>query len=593
MASGPMYRSALILLALTVSLGLGCHYGPFDPTPVADTAGGTLDVGGGSSGSDASAPAADVEVTLCLTSEDCEIAFPDIGTCRWASCNTVTHTCVVTTYPNGRVCDDGDYCTNLDACDGGVCVGEDQCECRDDADCTDDADLCNGTPFCDTGVFPHVCSVEPDSEVTCPEDPELAPCQSLQCVPETGVCAALPAGEGESCEDDDPCSETSECVAGECVGTAEKSCDDGNACTFDICNPFTEIGECEHLPPDCSDADLCTSDSCDPATGLCLNDAKTCDDGNECTADSCDTETGACVFEPQALPCSDGIECTTGDHCDAGRCVFDTNSCSCTPAFGAELLLVSLLSVETTGHEGDGLDVDGDATTCAPVSACSDGVDNALGPLASLGIPHAQAAIDEYDALIFLEGRSIQLDGDPFVLAALQGSLGPCGDLTCPYELLASAFRADCSPELAFADATLEHGTVDVPNGLTAGGATGLLYIDLPIGALGSLTLRLQAARVDATAVVEEFVVEGFTLHRLSSLTGTIAGGVAVDDLIASIDAAPDERLPLSKTLLTSFVLAELQPDLDLDGDGIDESLSVGVHFETTTATVSGVAAGK
>jgi hypothetical protein len=42
------------------------------------------------------------------------------------------------------------------------------------------------------------------------------------------------------------------------------SCDDGNACTVDSCDPQSG---CQTAPLSCDDGDVCTQDACDPATG--------------------------------------------------------------------------------------------------------------------------------------------------------------------------------------------------------------------------------------------------------------------------------------------------------------------------------------
>src|SRR5262249_15416605 len=86
---------------------------------------------------------------------------------------------------------------------------------------------------------------------------------------------------------------------GSCQGSGSLSCDDGNACTDDSCNPGTG---CEHhnntLP--CDDGNVCTtSDVC--SYGRCQGSAPaSCDDGNSCTADSCDPQLG-CLHTPRCL----------------------------------------------------------------------------------------------------------------------------------------------------------------------------------------------------------------------------------------------------------------------------------------------------
>lgn len=67
------------------------------------------------------------------------------------------------------------------------------------------------------------------------------------------------------------------------------------------------------------------------ATGVvpkCL-DNKGCDDGNACTKDVC--KTGACTNanQPNNVPCEDGEGCTVNDHCAAGKCVGGVVICAC------------------------------------------------------------------------------------------------------------------------------------------------------------------------------------------------------------------------------------------------------------------------
>ena len=82
----------------------------------------------------------------------------------------------------------------------------------------------------------------------------------------------------------------------------------------------------------CDDGDLCTEDICDPDQG-CLHvpiPAGDCDDGNACTDDSCQPALG-CVNLFNELSCDDGDGCTWGDHCRAGICrgtLHETNACS-------------------------------------------------------------------------------------------------------------------------------------------------------------------------------------------------------------------------------------------------------------------------
>jgi hypothetical protein len=148
-----------------------------------------------------------------------------------------------------------------------------------------------------------------------------------------------------SCDDGNICTDDSCNPATGCVHTANTApCDDGNACTTPdvcankVCTPGPQVS--------CEDGNICTDDSCNPATG-CVNTANSapCDDGNACTTpdvcankvcksgaavdcndhnvctdDSCDI-TGGCQHTPndKYIEC-DGIDCTNPDHCINGEC---------------------------------------------------------------------------------------------------------------------------------------------------------------------------------------------------------------------------------------------------------------------------------
>jgi hypothetical protein len=100
------------------------------------------------------------------------------------------------------------------------------------------------------------------------------------------------------------------------------SCNDGNPCTNDAC---TAAGTCTHAPltdaTACSDANQCTSgETCN--SGTCSGgSSKTCDDGNECTNDACNPVSGACEFVPGVGPCSAGDACNLTLHCSSASCI--------------------------------------------------------------------------------------------------------------------------------------------------------------------------------------------------------------------------------------------------------------------------------
>jgi len=146
---------------------------------------------------------------------------------------------------------------------------------------------------------------------------DVALCQTWRC--EAQRCVVEPA-DGQSCDDDNPCTEADACLAGACVGTTV-SCDDDNSCTIDLCSadegclnlPYAEPEPCDDGNP-CTDADACGEG------GQCVGVGLDCDDDNPCTEDGCDVETGECAYDTVAAACDDGDACTQEDYCQAGLC---------------------------------------------------------------------------------------------------------------------------------------------------------------------------------------------------------------------------------------------------------------------------------
>jgi hypothetical protein len=150
--------------------------------------------------------------------------------------------------------------------------------------------------------------------------------------------------------------------------TTDAECDDGSACTENVCDA---ANGCQNPPISCDDQDLCTDDTCDPVMG-CLNDPVACDDGVGCTTDSCDPQSGSCVNQPDNGMCSNGDACDGTETCNAAMgCVAgtpvvcnDNNACTqnvCNSGNGS----CSYPTVQTCSNN-DG---------CCP-AGCSAGADN-------------------------------------------------------------------------------------------------------------------------------------------------------------------------------------------------------------------------
>ena len=224
---------------------------------------------------------------------------------------------------------------------------------------------CNSALDCPEGTW---CSLSTRTCVSAPEVVTGEPDAGVDAAPSAGEDAAtavdvvVACAEGKACDDGDPCTHTDKCAGGACKGTAY-SCDDGVACTTNVCNGqggcdygvaagqcFID-GACVDAGPDpanacrtcvpalsqadwqdqtgqaCDDGDPCTGDGTCQG-GACTVGASQCDDGNPCTDDACDPEQG-CVNAPNTIPCDDGDACTGPDACSEGACV-GGDACLCT-----------------------------------------------------------------------------------------------------------------------------------------------------------------------------------------------------------------------------------------------------------------------
>ncbi len=222
-------------------------------------------------------------------------------------------------------CSDGNECTSGDHCEGGKCVPTESIDCDDDNPCT--ADGCTPQGGCNHTIVAAPCDDGDPCTVNdkcvnglCQAGPALDcddgnPCTEDSCDP-AGGCAH--SNSNEECDDGNACTVDDHCEAGKCVASQSLKCNDDNVCTTDSCDPKQG---CLHLlnSAPCNDDDLCTTgDHCH--LGQCIGGGQlTCNDGNSCTDDSCNPAVG-CVFSSSNKECDDGNVCTTDDKCADGWC---------------------------------------------------------------------------------------------------------------------------------------------------------------------------------------------------------------------------------------------------------------------------------
>ncbi len=269
----------------------------------------------------------------CAAQDQCHVA---------GTCDPATGLCTNPATANGTACDDGNRCTQADACQAGVCVGaspvvcaaQDQCHLAGTCDpatglCTNppapggtacnDGNHCTRTDIClvgaCVGAAPVVCAAQ-------------GQCRAPgTCNPATGTCSNPPMANGTACDDGNACTQSDACLAGACVGANPVVCVAQGACRVaGTCNPLT--GTCSNPPiangTACDDGNACTrSDTCQ--AGTCVGaDAVLCTAQDQChVAGACNPATGTCSnpMQVNGMACEDGNPCTRTDTCQAGACV--------------------------------------------------------------------------------------------------------------------------------------------------------------------------------------------------------------------------------------------------------------------------------
>jgi hypothetical protein len=177
----------------------------------------------------------------------------------------------------------------------------------------------------------------------------------------------------------------------------DADCDDDNPCTVVVCRQTDNFKVCDYPPRTCDDGDMCTIDYCDPAIGCWhspLNPAVVCDDGIACTHDTCDlAQEHGCANTPVDEFCDDGDSDTT-DVCDVdiGACVYRDARCpiGTTYALGACWVLGFFSGPSVTPNDCNAVcgSVGLEYAEATRDIAGSDGTDaNCQAVLAALGQP--------------------------------------------------------------------------------------------------------------------------------------------------------------------------------------------------------------
>lgn len=482
-------------------------------------------------------------------------------------CDSTAGVPILLDLADGSSCNDGDACTVAEHCELGECIGGSAVTCFPNGDCT--------TPTCD-----------PEKGCTWPA--KTGPCSDGSACTANDTCLnALCVGDAVPCDDNDPCTADACDPKLGCVHPPSSLCDDGKPCTENLC---AAGGVCSNPPFEgpCDDGDPCTTgETCLGVEGVLVcqgGEPTVCDDGSPCTDDHCEPGVG-CVtqFADGKPPCFDGNLCTIFDTCASGLCIGTKAGCPyCTPPHTDAALRVVQMTFSTDGLPGSGLDLDGDPSTCAPVGNCSNGIDNAMAALAPVINGPINEAIEVGTLHYVVDLSSLTLDGEPFPFAVLDTSLAPSSAAAscdwnkdeCSYVASQFSYDPDCKPYFG-----LPNGTV-VGNTFKGGGPGYVMTMAVALSGVGLIPITLRNAQVQGVVITDPVT------NTIKGLNGIFAGASPKQQLYDTIANLDDETLPIDKATVLGLIDQLLVNDIDLDGDGEDDSASVALRFVTIPANL-------
>ncbi len=283
-----------------------------------------------------------LNVGTCNSSGQCvgkpvECSTAGLGGCEMAACNTKTGTCDTVPKADDISCSDGNPCSQQGTCKGGKCLASK----KFDGTLCDSPEACRVAGGCVAGVCSGGTPLK-DGSACSDSDPctEMSTCKGGQCQAGPGSCddaspctldactlgkgcSHTATSAGAACDDKSPCTTGDYCALGSCIGVnATGPCDDGNLCTKnDACAKGTCNGG---IGTSCDDGKACTADVCVAQTGVCVHSnlsGAACSDSNPCTTDLCSAGSCKGTSVVDATSCSDGSPCTALDACMAGKCI--------------------------------------------------------------------------------------------------------------------------------------------------------------------------------------------------------------------------------------------------------------------------------
>ncbi|MFH1532228.1 MAG: Ig-like domain-containing protein, partial [Pseudomonadota bacterium] len=275
--------------------------------------------------------------------------------------------------------------------------------------------------------------------------------------------------------------------------------------------------------------------------------------GKVCGANGCGGFCGVCPF---------GESCSEAGSCEAG-CVVSSKLTQFVPGVG--------------GHPGEALDVDAEPATCAPVNDCEQGLDNEASTFLAALVDFFPGALEGGDAMILLSASGPLQAEVPFTLGLF------AVDLVAPLDCDVQTQTCDYAPIAGGPPAQFDNAQIDAQGLLTAGGPAYDVMVPCraaPWACIGFWTQgEVTGAYTQAYNVQIEAATEGDGCGPLTLTEGVIGGAISKAAMIEALDAVPADQLPLDKDMILGMLNMLLVADIDVDGDGDMEGVSVGMKI--------------
>jgi len=233
----------------------------------------------------------------------------------------------------------------------------------------------------------------------------------------------------------------------------------------------------------------------------------------------------------------------------------------------------------TSGKPGQGLNID-TKPTCSPAEDCSNGIDNSLAPLHGFLNENLEKEVNKGGVILLFEMIDLKTNGQPFSIALYAGKRAnkQCKHQSevCNYLVEEEMLDEKCNPKILIDNATIKNGK------LSAGGPgySFTLYIPLFGDVLLPVTLYYGTVQGD-------IVMQG---KKVVSIKNAIVGGAMPKSLFATaLDYAPADDLPAPKETLVQLLDILIKNDMDTDGDGQADAVSLGLVMEAIGGNIVGV----